>query len=325
MSGEEYEGKIKPTAGPFKKASDASGGTARMYAQAVSKNKENTKSERGMAGDPLDEPVQEFIQCSTDKVIKNNNNAWIVLGRDRPSARISGFGGRGDTQSAAIDIVVGRLACLGPSMSITNDGEKVWVNPDFKFDAARIYISQKTDIDGALDIAEGKVGSPKPRSGIALKADAVRLIGREGIKLVTRTDNLNSQGGFINGIRGIDLIAGNDDKDLQPMVKGKNLVTCFKRLCLHVNELCGIVDSLLTHQTSFNKAITSHFHVSPFFGQATTTSPPVELAGKKTMTDHLSQTKQSIEWWKSNIENFQFEFFSDIGSKYINSRYNHTN
>ena len=54
---------------------------------------------------------------------------------------------------------------------------------------------------------------PIPRSGIALKADGVRLIGREGIKLVTGVDSINSQGGTIEYAKGIDLIAGNDDSN----------------------------------------------------------------------------------------------------------------
>ena len=115
-------------------------------------------------------------------------------------------------------------------------------------DAARIYISQKTDVDRNFGLARGKVGSPTTKSGIAIKADGVRIVGREGIKLVTRTDRRNSQGGQVQSIVGIDLIAGNDDSDLQPMVKGDSLLSAMDRLVNYVDNLSGIVDSFLMSQ-----------------------------------------------------------------------------
>ena len=53
----------------------------------------------------------------------------------------------------------------------------------------------------------------------------MRIIGREGIKLVTSSDTRNGASGLFIGdnIQGVDIIAGNDDSDLQPMVKGDDL------------------------------------------------------------------------------------------------------
>lgn len=291
---------------------------------------ENTKYLSGQGGDNLEEPVPAYIQTSTEKILKNNNNAWIVLGRDRPTSRVSGYGGRGDTQAASIDIVVGRMGA--GAISHTSDNQKIWANPSFKKDAARIYISQKTDVDKNFKLVAGAIGSPGqgdakkvPRSAIALKADGIRLIAREGIKLVTRTDAKNSQGGTIQGIQGIDIIAGNDDKDLQPMVKGDNLQLALERLVSHVDSLNGIVDTLLMHQMSFNKELTTHFHFSPFYGQMTTLSPSVATAGTKTAIDHLSQTKRSLAMHKTNLALFSITYLNPTGDKYINSRYNNTN
>jgi hypothetical protein len=50
-------------------------------------------------------PQREQAQC--EEVIKGKNNAYIVLGRDRPTSIISGAGGAGYTQSGMIDLVVG--------------------------------------------------------------------------------------------------------------------------------------------------------------------------------------------------------------------------
>ena len=106
-------------------------------------------------------------------------------------------------------------------------GDKVLTNKNPQLDAARIYISQRADIDSPeyFNLAKGKIGNPTNRSAIAVKADSVRIIGREGIKLITGTDAYNGAAGMFIGdrVEGIDIIAGNDDSDLQPMVKGDDL------------------------------------------------------------------------------------------------------
>ncbi|MEK6878598.1 MAG: hypothetical protein AABY22_03270, partial [Nanoarchaeota archaeon] len=100
---------------------------------------------QGIGGDPLYEPVPQYIKTHSENILENGHNAWIVLGRDRPSNRLSGYGGRGDTQAASIDIVVGRMS--NNASAFSQNGKRIWVDPDFENDAARIYVSQKTDID----------------------------------------------------------------------------------------------------------------------------------------------------------------------------------
>ena len=308
--------------------------------QLEAMSKKDRARVKGICGDPMTEGVPEFATTQTEKVINNEHNAWIVLGRDRWGMKCSGYGGRGDTHAGAIDIVVGRMASAAASEN--SDGETWEVNPNFRWDSARIYISQKTDVDLNFDLAAGQVGSPgvsnpkgppggdpvkkAPRSAIALKADAIRIIAREGIKLITRTDKLNSQGGNIQSISGIDIIAGNDDSDLQPMVKGDNLVLALKRIVSHMDDLNGIVDSLLMHQTTFNEQLANHFH---FYAcgavMASTNSPAAASAGIKTGIDHLSQTKRSLSLQKTNLANFRLTYLEQPGKKYIGSKWNNTN
>lgn len=277
----------------------------------------------GIAGDPILDPYPQYLSFSDDVVYKNEHNSFIVLGRDRPRSLLSGYGGRGDTQAGAIDIVVGRMAY--EAKSHTSTGSKIFANPDFKKDSARIYISQKTDIDENFGLAAGTIGISRTRSGIALKADGVRIIGREGIKLITNTEDKNSQGGPIEAISGIDIIAGNNDQELQPMVKGQNLVDALEGLVLQIDKLNGIVDGLLTIQTAFNAALTSHFHFSPFFGLPTSPSPTVAASGIVTLTNHLSQVKMSLLANKANLIFYKYKFLNPTGVGYINSRYNNVN
>lgn len=305
-----------------KKAFDTSGGNTITQDRLSKVSKEQASFARGAAGHPMYEPVPQIIKTSTEKHIENGFNASIVLGRDRPASRLSGYGGRGDTQAAAIDLVAGRL---GYKAKEFDGGSRVWVDPSFKEDAARVYISQKTDVDDNFSLAEGRVGISKTKSAVALKADGIRLVAREGIKLVTKTDENNSQGGSVDATFGVDIIAGNDDSDLQPMVKGRNLNEALKTLTFHVDKLNGIVDSLLMAQMTFNTELTHHFHFSPFFGLPTSPSPPVVASGIKTMIDHLFQTKMSLIMQKANLAMFKHSYFNPSGGKFICSRYNNVN
>ena len=277
----------------------------------------------GVSGDKILESVPEFISTESEHVINNQNNSFIVLGRDRPGNRTSGYGGAGETQCGSIDMVCGRMG--SDPRAVTQDGDRVYANPDFTMDAARIYISQKTDVDRNFGLARGKVGSPTTKSGIAIKADGVRIVGREGIKLVTRTDKRNSQGGQVQSIVGIDLIAGNDDSDLQPMVKGSSLVSAMDRLVNYVDNLSGIVDSFLMSQMEFNTYSMSHIHISPGFGAPTPPSPTMLAGGISTAIRQMAQTKTSILALKANLATYKINFLNPAGSGYINSRHNHTN
>ncbi len=51
----------------------------------------------GLNNDVLAEPLPDFVPALGEKVISNNSNAWIVIGRDRPSNEKSGYGGMGAT------------------------------------------------------------------------------------------------------------------------------------------------------------------------------------------------------------------------------------
>ena len=277
----------------------------------------------GIGGDAIYEPLPNYLETPTEHIVQNKHNSWIVLGRDRVASKMSGYGGKGDTQAASIDIVAGRMG--SDVRGSTKEGDQLWVNPNFKKDAARIYISQKSDIDKYFDLADGVVGNAITKSAIALKADGIRVIGREGIKLVTKTDLKNSQGSEIRNITGIDLIAGNDDEDMQPFAKGTNLVEALTALVAHLDNLNGIVDSLLMSQNEMNDAVTTHTHTSPFFAAPTLPSVTVMAKGMSTMASHLTKTKTALFQHKINLELFKNNFLILTGGKYINSRYNHTN
>lgn len=181
-----------------------------------------------------------------DGGIKGYHNTFIIMGRDRPGTTDTGTGAGPTTHCGCIDIIAGLNgvlaretteqdsptqwgAGLAPNLAAAvKVKEQVKSNKSPELDAARIYLTQRAlNIDGPeyFNLANGKVGAKKNQSACVIKADAVRLVGRNGIKLVTSSDVYSGGMGELikNQIRGIDLIAGNNDKDMQPLVKGNNL------------------------------------------------------------------------------------------------------
>ena len=276
--------------------------------------------------------VPALVLASNEELIRRGNAA-IRLGKDRESHLFSGFGGKPGSHNAAIDIVAGNMGWCARL-----DLERP-VNPDFKMDAARIYISQKSNVDGYFELSPGNVGNTSmkdPRSTVAVKADTVRIIGRENIKLVTRTDDYNSQGGqvgkntYVKGY-GIDLIAFNEKGQQQPLVKGNYLVEALDGMVGCMEVIVTLLQNYFNYSAKFQKAVQAHTHISPFFGSET---PP----------DFAKLITQGIEGAISTALNVDVPLMMDYpidiatvknnylvgeggipGPKYILSKYNTTN
>jgi len=345
------------------------------------------KIAEGVCYEALSEHVPLFNARDGDGVITGtladgrNNNAWIVMGRDRQDDACSGYGGVGNQKSGAIDIVVGRMSPAPLSHFPGDKSDKIYVDPIYKsiietrlsadeyksldwneklledinegiepkpanfkgvyMDAARIYISQKADIDYYFGLAPGmKVQSPSrgqsPRSAIAMKADGVRVIAREGIKLVTmgaKGDSKgvwNSQGGKINATQGIELIAGNgyDNNgnriEQEPLVKGFTLAAGLRELAEDIGELAGVLAVFAETQLNFNAAIMQHNHGSFFLGTMTTTSPTATIAGMQNLTNLIGRVQVSIMGNKANKASWVTRYAAKGNAK-IYSDYNTTN
>jgi len=288
-------------------------------------------------------PKPTFNKMPCEKVIQNKYNAWIVLGRDRPSGRYSGFGGKGDTDCASIDIVVGRPTVMrknnkpskvNPTFTpIANTDEK---EVKFASDAARIYISEKTHLADAFGLgaypAEGtkRWQFPKPaqpRSGIGIKADHVAIMGQEGIRLVTKPDRYNSMGGPIDTVPGIDFIAGGGylgTESLEPLVKGDRLVECIKDIFKHLEILEGDLLGVIVAQMKMNSALAMHTHPSPFFGSPTGPSIDAATMGLNTNFRLGTVSAKSGISQTASIKGKTMLYTDPMGGRYINSRHVHT-
>ena len=290
---------------------------------------ENQVGTSGLNNAGFVEPVPNFDATTSEKVIKNDHNAWIILGRDRPSDISSGYGGLANTGAGSVDIVVGRMAGTtdGPSSDIT-------VAPSFFSDAARIHISQKTDIDDNFALV-GNVRSLE-RSGIGIKADAVRVIGREGVKIVTgkaknvegagRGGEKNSAGGKIETVAGIELIAGND-VDAQPLeaiAKSEALSETLQEIVDSIRDLNNIVNDLFKAQTRMNGQFGS------ILGTLLAPLPPQVSAQFYAKVGQIEASRMSgfenLSKHKVNLKvGLETNHLSPIGKKWYGSRFNKTN
>ena len=277
---------------------------------------------KGIAGGRTTEPIPQYAVAKTEKVFENGTNAFIVAGKDRPGSVFSGYGGRGDSGTGTLDLIAGRMS-HNPS-SVNDQNQEVRANPDFKLDASRVYISQKTDVDDNFDLVDGKIGRSTARSAIAVKSDAIRIIGREGIKIVTGTDVKNSTGEDILSVAGIDLIAGNDDENLQPLVLGKNVNESLNKLTDYVSKLAGILQDVITYQMKYNMKVQTHTHITAFFGTPTAPSEALLSAGIDAAVDLGKCTKNAIKF-RTNLNFHKQTYYAVSGKKYINSSFNNVN
>lgn len=204
-----------------------------MGDQTVLNNDDGTGKNLYGAKAPEDSP--RWDPTGSEQIYGSTSNAFIVLGRDRNSSKASGKGGAGFTQCGKIDLVVGLNSVADPNTKRTN--------PNFFNDAARIYISQKSDVDRYFGLSEGsETVSSNNKSAVGIKADHVRIVGRNHIKIVTGGARINGKeqdaaGNELETGGSIDLIAGNSTEDifgksslgpikvpaLQRLVKGENL------------------------------------------------------------------------------------------------------
>lgn len=279
---------------------------------------------RGINNSHILEPNPRYNTGGSEQVM-SKGMAFITLGRDRPTGLKSGYGGAGHSHASAIDIVAGLGGILG--REVDDKGEQLLTNPNPQMDSARIYLSQRTDIDSNFNLVEGSDPNLFTRSGIAIKADGVRIIGREGIKLVTSTDTYNSQGVPVGDqIAGIDLIAGNNVTihPLEPLVKGQQLTRTLQEVGELLRDLNSNCKGLLVNLIDLHKDFAFHVHVSAV---GPTTPPNGGASLVSLIADLIFYGLDYFEMYNydKNVKAWELNNLQEFGKGYINSRFNNTN
>jgi hypothetical protein len=281
----------------------------------------------GLAQTKVPEQKYTFVRGTNDVLVgRDDGGAQIVFGRDRPASMAAGYGGEGAQNANAIDMVVGR----GSSADLP-DGSHV--EPMFFSDAARIYVSQLTDIDINFGIVGGAAGTMESRSSIGMMADGVRMFGKEGVKIVTGNSFAFGKGGTVNSLGlkiadpapPIELIAGNNDsvrsvvdpvrggtwkvKTLQGVAMGENVRDCIDELADLLSNLMGITYNLAILQTVY----TGINSVDQF-------RPWVAGQGPLTTNEYLGKIISSLHMMRINKEAWAINYTDPYGAKYIPSR-----
>ena len=289
--------------------------------------------ERTFQAAPLPSELYLPFNAARGEGIRSVGDAYIVLGKDRPSDVESGY--FGETNCSTIDIVTGRMARV--AQKIRKKNKKRQANPSFLLDAARIYVSQRTDVDENLGlenifkIKDVTDGLAKNKSAVAIKADGVRIVARESIKLITMTDNYGSSGNRITAKYGIDLIGGGNvtgegNLELQPLVKGDNLIMALDEMREHLAQLDTQFTAVDKMITQLSTAMVSHMHV-PMVPMTPFTSPPVDpISISNNVLTYVDNIMQIVEIGtrQFNHGSWKTNYLTAGGSTYICSPFNKT-
>ena len=307
--------------------------------------------DQGLGQKSLDEATPTFEQAQNEHVMSADSNAFVIIGKDRPSILSSGYGGKGASCASRLDLIAG----LASSWR-NKDGEygqpnsDTIVNPSFAIDAARIYISQKADIDAYMGLAPGPRDESEGRSAIGLKADVLRMHARTDIKLITGRGKFEGSGGDgerlstggVNEVVGtISFIAGNytephkltdfslfdptnrtggsSVRKLQQVPKGDNLMMALDEILGKLTELNTRVARNSKSIYKLNNSMVRHVHATA----VGPSSNPLDhysvypLVNNNAVADQKDKTifTKDVEFMRINYLNPIF------GGRYINSKF----
>ena len=284
------------------------------------------RDQSGFGCRPTLDPVPIHNLAPGERYFGGLTPAGICIGVDRPGDQFSGYGGEGIT-AGCVALTAGPMG--GYATNTDTQGSTLYNNPNMTLDASKVYISQKSDLDDTLmagGLPEGSIGSYWGVSGVAVKADAVRVVSRDGgIKLVAGSDPRNSSTKRTMENVGINLISGGDDQDLQPMVLGQNLLEALETVASETDDLREVVSSFIKYQKSFNETIQNHNHNSPFWGSPTSMAFNLLFEGIKTSFQLVAETETSAFSMVVNKASDKSNYFGPLGEKYILSALNYVN
>lgn len=273
----------------------------------------------------------ELLIKAGEKVITGDSkNSGIILGRDSPNGYGTGESAVGNANCSSIELVVGRGTAIADKRPPSNK----LVDASTYYDAAKIYISERTNIDSAFNYKGVIPGTALYQSAIALKADQVRLFSRGHTIIASGMDNIPKEN-TTNDPKapqftkrdhsGIYLVANNTG-GLQPLVKGQNLKEYLEKMSDQIIILHGLLSKFIEYQQEYNRRISEHRHkseINPDGGMAYQ-SPELELAMSLHDSFVSSDCYQKLTDSVNTITSFKNNYLAD-GNKSINSKYNKTN
>ncbi len=295
------------------------------YQSPTQQNARSSKgSEKlGINGTPAFRELPAYNSIKSNKIL-NHNNGFINICEDAPQGPGTGYSAFG-TPASSVDIVCGRVTSI-PEVS---KNSKIYVNDNFLYDAARIYVSETTDLEDNFSMPQGDNIRQEAKSGIGAQADVIALKGKTGIKLTTgQYGERNSKGGKIRSGSGIELIAGTYTENLQPLVLGDNLEKAMKSIVKRINDLSDIVIDLAQVHNQTLIELQAHTHpiaITPATGPVAVPSPQLLAGLSFKIADNTTKGIINGTVNKLNLLFDDINYLSSLGKYYISSDLNRTN
>lgn len=191
-----------------------------------------------------------------------------------------------------------------------------------------------TDIDHNFGIAQGNAPQSKARSGIGIKADAVRIIGRESIRLVTggMQDVKHQAGGEPTSLGKkiqqpaptIELIAGNNVEDKivwGGLFNPRERIRGLQGVCLGANTRDAIME-LAENVNTCMGAIISIAQIQQEVCMILGVTSPVMLGGVMALETLRSMLQGSVSLYhiRAELVTYQINYLTPAGYKCIWSR-----
>jgi len=293
--------------------------------------------------------------------------SYIIMGEDKNNTTDDNgntpYPGKSNNPSykaSSIDLFAG-LNVISENNTIDRafdkDGKEdtIYLNSDFSKDAARVYISEKSNPDDYFNLSASKRSPANYKmSTVTVLSDATRIIGRNSLKMVTSGyGTLNSNVDSSATIGGIHMIAGNAPESLQPFVKGDNLVEYLQEQNNTIKSLISVLNNIIKFDiVPLWACMSDHMHTTTAPGMPTgpslTLFPrpgcyiPGPLAATSSerssgigvgpvffdpfgFTTHKGEMDRLLNE-KKRIVMMQKAYLSPSGNnKYINSKWNMTN
>ena len=282
---------------------------------------------------PIQQPITVVAEPNSERIGKNTS--YIQCGPEQPAERGTGTG------EPAIKL------CVGPSYGISEkapedeNGVVQSANPNLNLDAATLLVAAEANMKAALGIPS----DPKDKSAaIGMKATNIAFAARSGIRFATKTDRFNEYGEKQISFSGIEIAAGNDEKDLQAMVKGDDLVKALKSLAKELENVIATSKIFRKEVSDAFAVLAGHTHpdivnmiisavaaavdedptkiLNKVTGGSTFKSIPVMKQCQLSNKFLNEVVERNLTSAQANLNNLGRQYFAEEGTNSITSRVN---
>lgn len=293
----------------------------------------NLTSEQQSKLGPIEQSITVATSPNSEKIGKGASS--ITFGLFQPAEVGTG------TDAPSINL------CVGPSYGISEkapedeNGVVQSANPNPNLDAASILVAAEGNVAAALGMPTDEKATS---AAIGMKATNIAFAARNGIRFATKTDRFNEYGEKQISFSGIEIAAGNDEKDLQAMVKGDDLVKALKSLAKELENVIATSKIFRKEVSDAFAVLAGHTHpdilnmiisavaaavdedptkiLKKVTGGSTLKSIPVMKQCQLSNKFLNEVVERNLTSAQANLNNLSRQYFAEEGTNSITSRVN---